>query len=217
MASVADICNAALAHIGARAQISSIDPPDGTAEAGYCARFYPIARAELLASHMWSFNKVRALLAEVDNPSTVWSYAYAVPSDCFNATRILQKSDALRIYQRPWDTPLTADSLHLYSERGSSEFILESGILFTHEPEAVLIYGRDITDTAKFSPAFVVALSYLLASYLAGPILKGMEGAQLAGTMRQIATKMKESAASGDASNAAEAAEYIPESILRRA
>jgi len=44
-----------------------------------------------------------------------------------------------------------------------------------------------------------------------------MEGAQLAGTMRQIATKMKESAASGDASNAAEAAEYIPESILRRA
>ena len=40
MASDVDICNMALSHLGARAQISAIVPPDGSVEAGYCARFH---------------------------------------------------------------------------------------------------------------------------------------------------------------------------------
>jgi hypothetical protein len=37
-----------------------------------------------------------------------------------------------------------------------------------------------VTDTAKFSPLFVEALTWLLASKLAGPVLKGDAGAAAA-------------------------------------
>ena len=36
-----------------------------------------------------------------------------------------------------------------------------------------------MTDTTKFSPLFVDALAWLLASYLAGPVLKGDAGAAM--------------------------------------
>ena len=44
MASVADICNMALGHLGDSATVASIDPPEGSAQAEHCARFYPMVR-----------------------------------------------------------------------------------------------------------------------------------------------------------------------------
>jgi hypothetical protein len=35
-------------------------------------------------------------------------------------------------------------------------------------------YVKQVTDTTKFSPLFVVCLSWLLASYIAGPITKDL-------------------------------------------
>ena len=39
-----------LGHIGDAATVSSINPPEGSAQAEHCARFYPIARDALLAA-----------------------------------------------------------------------------------------------------------------------------------------------------------------------
>ena len=44
MASDVDVCNLALAHLGDEATVASISPPEGSAQAGHCARFYPMAR-----------------------------------------------------------------------------------------------------------------------------------------------------------------------------
>ena len=55
MASVVDICNLALAHIGDDATVSSIDPPEGSAQAEHCKRFYAIARDTMLQMHNWNF------------------------------------------------------------------------------------------------------------------------------------------------------------------
>ncbi len=215
MASVSDICNMALSHVGSDTVVTSISPPDGSVEAGHCARFYPIARKEALESHKWTWSKKRVALAEVTNESTVWSYAYALPSDCLNPVRVLQASVVQELLFAD-DRIMTVDDFQLFTERGSADFEVEGSVLFTHEPDAVLLYTRDITDTTKYSTSFTVFVSYLLASFLAGPIIKGREGAQTAGTLRQIAARVRGESAVDNANGSSERAEHIPEHLRVR-
>jgi len=217
VASDVDICNMAVAHYGGSAQITAIDPPDGSAEAGRCARFYPIARREMLDMPGWLFSKKRVQLAQVANPSSIWAYAYALPSECMNAKRVLQQPILQSNPQFwPWTTALTADQLTFFDERGSADFDIEGSTLLTNEPDAVLLYTVDILDPARFSPTFVAALSYLLASYLVGPVIKGRPGAQAAGQYREIATTMARAAAAVSANQSSASAEYIPEAMRVR-
>lgn len=211
------ICNLALNHIGADALLSSINPPDGSVEAGYCARYYPIARQELIEMFAWTFAKTRVALSQVDNPSTVWTYAYAAPSDLIQPQRILTTStlDAYGFF--PFGGLLRADEVALFTERGSANFESEGGVILTHEENAVLLYTRDVTDTSKFTPGFTVALSYLLAGYLAGPIIKGREGTSAAMSMRQVANRKAGEAMANDANSSVESSQFVPEHIRRRA
>jgi hypothetical protein len=89
MASVVDICNLALAHLGDNATIASIDPPEGSAQAEHCQRFYPIARDTLLEMHSWSFSTKRAYGAEVENTWSMWEYAYAMPNDASDIIAVI--------------------------------------------------------------------------------------------------------------------------------
>jgi hypothetical protein len=52
-------------------------------------------------------------------------------------------------------------------------------VLYTNVETAVLRYIADVDDTTKFSPSFTACLARLLASYLAGPIIKGETGANV--------------------------------------
>lgn len=217
MASDVDICNMAIAHYGGAGQVTAIDPPDGSAEAGRCARFYPIARREMLDSSSYTFSKKRVQLAQVANPSNVWAYAYALPADCMTARRVLQQpilQDNPLFW--PYTPAVTYDQLAFFNERGGADFEIEGGVLLTNEPEAVLLYTVDVLDPARFPPTFVAALSYLLASYLVGPVIKGRPGAQAAAQYRQMATDMARAAAAVNANQSAASAEYMPESIRVR-
>jgi hypothetical protein len=206
----------ALAHVGADTAVASISPPDGSIEAGHCARFYPLARAEMLEDHTWTWGKARAALAETTNASDVWGYAYVLPSDCLSPVRVLQQAVFYDFVVQPYPTAVSADEMQQWTERGSADFEVEGQVLYTHEPDAVLLYTRDITDTTKFSMKSVVALSYLLASYLAGPIIKGEPGATAAAKFRQAYDVKKGSAAAGDANGSSERAEHIPDFIRVR-
>lgn len=183
MPSAVQICNMALSHIGSEARVSSINPPDGSVESGHCATFYDPARTEILEPGNWAFSLKRAPLAEVDNPSTVWAFAYAKPSDCMRALRILRPMGAFTVFTQD-DAVLHVD------DRNSAPFDIEGEVILTNEPEAVLTYVRDVTDTTRFPQSFASALSYLLASYLAGPIIKGNEGARIGDSMRARATSI---------------------------
>lgn len=221
MASAVDVCNVALSHIGARAQISAISPPDGSVEAGYCARFYPLARREALESSNFSFGKTRAVLAEVTNDSDIYDYAYALPSDCIRPLRVLQlqyvdESTWLwpsGAYVSDYDWRRFEDA---FTERGSADFEVEDGVLRTNEPEAVLLYKRDVTDTTKFSPLFTRGLGMLLAGYLAGPIIKGMDGARVGAQWSEQGFKMLAKAAASDANGSNERSSHTPEHIAAR-
>lgn len=223
MTSAVDVSNMALAHIGAESQVASIDPPDGSAEAGYCARFYPIARRIAIEAHAWTFAKARATLAEVANPSTVWQYAYALPSDLIDPLRVLNLATvesvllSLDSFSLVTETSAYWGMIFSLTEQSSANFEIEGDVLLTNEPEAVLIYTRDQTNVNKWSPMFTSAVAQLLAGYLAGPIIKGAEGMRIGQAWTQSGLNMLGKAASSDANGTSERAEFTPQSIQARA
>ena len=169
MSSEVDICNLALSHLGDEAGVITITPPDGTIQSAHCARFYPIARGVLLEMHPWTFATKRATLAAVENPvEDDWSYAYALPSTCIRPLASLYPGVPARMLSNESD----ADS-HPYLVEADSDGDL---VLYTNIETAALRYIDLVTDTAKYTPLFVSALARLLASYLAGPIIKGVDG-----------------------------------------
>jgi len=186
MASVVDICNLALAHLGDNATIASIDPPEGSAQAEHCQRFYPIARDTLLEMHSWSFATKRAYGAEVENTWPMWEYAYAMPGDASDIIAILPP-EAKDDYSTHFTPQTYPDFYTNYSPSVAAgqyvpqKFAVEtaadgSEIILTNQKQAVIRYHAKITDPTKFSPLFTITLSWHLASMLAGPVIKGDQG-----------------------------------------
>tara|TARA_Y100001937_G_scaffold127476_1_gene199862 strand:- start:977 stop:1645 length:669 start_codon:yes stop_codon:yes gene_type:complete len=182
MATEIDICNLALAHLGDDATIASIKPPEGSAQAEQAARFYPIARNTLLEFHTWNFASKRTSLATVNNTIDQWEYAYAAPADMITPLAILsptaQNDYATRMSSG--DTPggITSNFAPtiLAGHYTPQQFVIEGDFIYTNQENALLRYQSLITDSTKFSPLFVVTLSWHLASMLAGPIIKGDQG-----------------------------------------
>jgi hypothetical protein len=197
MPSAVDICNVALAHIGDIATVSSIDPPEGSAQAQHCARFYPIARDAALEMHAWNFSMRRVALAKVTNSWTEWLYAYAVPSNANNIISVIP-SDALDDYsetfpptwpnsQFPYGAPSPAAVAYVPQPYTIEIDATGTPVLLTNQEDAVLRYTAFVTDTTTFSPLFVTTLTYHLASMLAGPVIKGQEGRKVAAEMAAMA------------------------------
>jgi hypothetical protein len=163
MISEVGICNIALARLGDDATVASINPPEGSAQAEHCARFYPVARDTLLEMHTWGFATRRAKLALLSAPTWNWSYAYAAPNGALKLLSVLPE--------------------HAASDAKSEPFEVESDaagnvIIRTSLADATLKYTARVIDTTRFSPLFDDALAWLLAAYLAGPLIKGDAGAQ---------------------------------------
>lgn len=190
MASDVDICNLALSHLGDEATVASLDPPEGSAQAEHCARWYPVARDALLEMHPWGFATTRAPLAELSNPPSTWAHVYAQPTGAINLLAVLAPDapDDYSVTLMPLTVqstlavpsimPTGGNGVGLYTPQPFVHETLADGteVIYTNQPDAHLRYTRKITDTTKFSPLFVKALARYLASLLAGPVLKGAEG-----------------------------------------
>jgi len=196
MASDVDICNLALAHIADNANVSSIDPSDNSQQADWCVRFYPIARDQLLSIHTWSFNTKRIALALLDTdelPDT-WAYAYARPSEALDIVSVLppQNTGQAALTSFP---PDQAIAIAQHGDENAQDFVQEvlqdgTRVIYTNTEDAIARYTVSITDTTKFSGLFIPALARLLASYLAGPMLKGADGMKVAAAHYQTFFKI---------------------------
>lgn len=208
MSSEVDICNLALSHLGDEATVASIDPPEGSAQADHCARWYPIARDQVLESYSWLFAMRRINLAQVGNPWTQWRYAYAQPDDCLKVFAILPQ-DSTNDYSVGSALPLrnafgfTVGQAQGYVPQDFTTETDENGnkVIYTNVPQAIARYVARVEDPTKFSPIFVQALSRLLASYLAGPVIKGQEGAQVGASQFQAYLVAVAEARKADAMN----------------
>ncbi|HEX7011598.1 MAG TPA: hypothetical protein VF161_02575 [Steroidobacteraceae bacterium] len=193
MASPVDICKLALGHLGDGTNIESISPPDGTRQAELCAQFYPVARDTLL-EFGWSFNTRRAALALLEVPvPDGWLYAYALPASCMKPLEVR--------------SPLSRDDLD------TEDFITESlddssRVIYTNAPEAQLKFLVRVTDTTRWTPGFIYALSWLLASLLAGPLLKGRAGVAAARDARSHFRQAAAEAHASDANTAQQSGRY---------
>jgi hypothetical protein len=159
MATEVSICNLALSNLGDEAKVTSISGAtgDGSAQAKRCVMFYPIARDAVLSRHPWNFATLRADLVESPlDPPDSWAFAYTLPTDYNNVIGVYP-AGALQ-------------------DAESEDYIIENGVIYSNTEDAVIRYTRLVTDTTKYPPLMVIALARILASFLAGPLIKGMEG-----------------------------------------
>jgi hypothetical protein len=222
------ICNLALGYLGDTANVTSISPPENSVQAQLCAQFYPIARDAMLEMGSWGFATTRKKLALLaTNPAaqgaldtngmpdaSTWAYCYAQPADMVNALAVLS-AEASNDYEANYgvcdpsitDFPrfpqgyLPVPGSPTYTPQPYALETLENGteIVLTNVPDAVLRYTKLVTDTAKFSPLFTLGTSHMLASMLAGPILKGDKGAAEAKNQLALALKFESTAEASDA------------------
>lgn len=157
MASEVSIANLALSRQGQRANISSLNPPEGSSFAETMALFLPLVRDRLLQEHNWSWATKRSTLASTTVPATMtaWEYAFALPSDYLKAQRLLPEE-------------ATND------DQGVA-YKIESGVLYTNEPSPTLVYTFRQTDPTKWSPAFCNAAADWLAADTIGTIVRGAD------------------------------------------
>ena len=163
MASEVDIANLALAKLGDVASVASISPPEGSAQAEHCAQFYPIARDSMFELHDWKFITRRSNLALLSADSWNWNYAYAFPANLIKILSILPAEASPDDDGADYDIENKADG---------------TAMILTDLENATIRYTVRVTDTGRFPPLFVDALSWLLASHLAGPVIKGEAGMQ---------------------------------------
>ena len=204
MATEVDICNLALAHLGDDATIATLSPPEGSAQAEKAARFYPIARNTLLQMHTWNFAAKRGNLALTTNTLDQWDYAYTAPSDMMSPVAIISPSAQNDYATRmsAGDTPGGITSNYaptiVAGQYTPQQFAVEGDLIYTNQENAMLRYQSKITDTSIFSDLFVITLSWHLASMLAGPVIKGDQGAAEAKRSTQMMTNYLTSAKQSD-------------------
>jgi hypothetical protein len=218
--------------LGDVANITSINPPDGSAQSSHCSRFYPIARDALLEMHAWGFATRRAKLALLSiNPAQdpldatrgSWKYAYIAPS---GATTILSVYDAGAGNDLMVNVPM-ANTIPNFPNAGlgvpvPQPYIVETNengdtVIYTDLENASVRYTTIVTDTTKFPSLFVEALSMLLGAHLAGPVLKGAEGrAASTALMNTFFTWWKDKAVTNDSADRKIALNHGPSWMVNR-
>lgn len=189
MASVIDICNLALSHIGDRANVNSINPPETSIQSEHCARFYPFALDTLLRMHPWTFATRRRLLADISlvvPAAHPWQYAYAVPADLVTILGIYSGA-------RQFDEDAHEYEYEIGNDGNNTQ------VIYTNCDAATMRYVAEVTDSTRFPALFTQALSWLLASHLAGPIIKGEAGIRTAQSALQMGMSYARQAMAQDA------------------
>lgn len=195
MASKIDIANLALTHLGESNTIVSIEPPSGSPYARYAATFYPMARDFLLSIYPWNFNTRRISPATLDSEASSYAYAYAVPNEALTILSVLPPNTTddyvggltTALQSVVFISDLETIATGALPQNFAREVLADGQhVIYTNVEDAVIRYTMKIENPAKFSAPFVMALSRLLASYLAGPVIKGKRGVDVGKAQFQI-------------------------------
>ena len=167
------ICNLALMNLGETPNITSISPPDGSANAAYAALAYPVALGVLLKRRGWLFGKATAALTGVTSTNPLWGFSYTLPADYLSLINVKLASDPQQqmLYYGAYGLPPVGDF------SAALEYEVEAGLLYANTDSVVLTYcSATLAVEANFPDYFVEALSAAVSAKLAGPIIKGDVG-----------------------------------------
>lgn len=158
MASVTEISNLAISHLGIGKEIQNLET-EQSAEASACRRYYDTARQSTIRDFDWSFARRRVSLALVESsPNEDWAYSYRYPT---SALKLLKIASGVRNETRQSRVPYEV------GYDGTAR------VIYTDQEQAELLYISDITDTSVFPVDFMLALSYRLAFFIAPRITGG--------------------------------------------
>ncbi len=149
-----EICNMALANLGVTTFIAQIN--ERSKEAGVCRLFFDSVRDTTLEAFDWAFARRRVRLALTNASVTNWAHAYAYPSDCISARRIVIPCD-----RRPRANERIPFEV---SSDGQKRLIL------CDLEDAELVYTVRVEDPNLFSASFVAAMSAALSARIAMPL-----------------------------------------------
>jgi hypothetical protein len=192
------IGNLALSHLGDQATVA--DFSENSIQAGYLQQFYPIARATMLEMFPWKFATRRvqpALRSDLSYGS--WLYVYAEPANLIKVWGALPSG-----YTRDDEDTVEFDT---ESDMNGQALIL------SNTPNMWIRGTFLVTDPAKFTPLFVEALAWLVASYVAGPLIKGDTGASEGVRCYQAFLAMFGRASASSANQRKKRIEHIPDWI----
>ncbi len=150
MATVVDICNAALSHCGTRSKITSID--EGSEEANACQTHLAIVRDATLRAFDWNFARMTEALAELQNPPDRWQYKLAIPVDCLRIRRLN-------------DVPVLAlpeTFFEMAAAKDSTGAVI--GVILTNTSPVSAIYTAKVEDPLRWDTGFTDTVTWGLAS-----------------------------------------------------
>lgn len=188
MISKLNICNLALAKLGAR-PITSLE--ESSQEARYCKVFYDSSRDAVLRGYSWNFANKNRILASVDvsEGNSRWAYAFGYPADCLKALRVHDDGGT----QYPFELGI--------QDISSSNV----RVIFTDLETAYLNYTIRIDNPDLYDSQFIEAFALLLAKELAWPISKSASKEKVMLAKYQLALPKAETA---------DATEQTPSSTL---
>ena len=162
------IYNMALAAVGVSRFIQS--PKEQSLEAMTCNVFWDTARDQCLQEAPWGFAMRFSTLQLIDKVIPGWKFAYTCPVDCLQSRYIVGHYHWENI---PFQT--VEDEL--------------SGRLCiaTNHANATLAYTARVTTEGLWSPTFVTALKWLLASMIVSPLSANPKYAETAGKAYEAA------------------------------
>ncbi len=221
MANAVTICNIALSRIGNKANVSSIDPADGSTESEACARFYPLALGTLLDMHNWSFATKRATLALRNEDADPWRFCYSLPTDCRHVIAVERASEGVVIpaAKRLNAAPVGYLNPRLDNYRTNEFEVMASGsglVLCTDVEDARARYICTAPPASSFPSAFTEALTWLLTTYLAGQTIRGEEGFNFAGACNKFFQQALAEAKKLDCTQAYTARRHVPNGVRVR-
>jgi len=150
------VAKLALQHIGDRFDITSLT--EATPEAEQVNLVFENARDAMLAEHPWTFCKAFYSPARLSGavPSH-WAYMFPYPTDGLKVWRIEDPMGP----NRP---PIPFNVLRATVGGASTKVIV------SNESEPEFMYSAKITSPSEWSPHFVLALSWRIASMIVMPL-----------------------------------------------
>lgn len=190
-----EICKIALSHIRG-GSINSLT--EASLPAQQCSLLYPNARDMVLSAAPWGFNKVVDALALRSDTVFGWAYLYQYPANAIRINKLILNYNA--VTAGAYRTRSIEDLLPDLNAQIPHKIYNVAGkkVIATNMSDLRIEYGIKITDVNMFDIEVDMAISHLLASWLAVPIVGGELGSEYQKTQYTLYEFMKNEAIADD-------------------
>lgn len=190
MSSQIEICNRALLSIGARAQVGSVSPSDGSVEADALSVLWTPTFESLARTAQWNVLRKQAQLSLIaasqntpENPNGTtypippqpWLYAYAYPSDCLDI-RWIVPTFPFNVGSSEPPTTISNSASSWIPNQGQIPYAVSylpdlnsnapTLVILTNQDLAQAVYTVNQPNPAAWDSLFQTAMVASLAAYL---------------------------------------------------